>query len=217
MWVAWTKRWSLSHLCSRSTCWKFFCVKENCCGKSNEPHQYCHIFLACKGRLQSANVSTTTINILTTPRRARSTLFVEWVEMWACCVWCLWWWVPWMLWVLHVVTPFLSDSIDTCSDQKDAQWIRFQRNSSSLWCFLTLEPFINFVTPRKLQIICQKFFKNKNSLRKLRFYHQQFYFPSSMTKFMNGALPRFRLHSKPAFHICLAACWMSRCLILSPS
>lgn len=39
--------------------------------------------------------------------------------MWACWLLCLWWFA-WTLWVLHVVTPFLSDSIDTCNIQKDS-------------------------------------------------------------------------------------------------
>lgn len=75
-------------------------------------HQYCHIFLAWSGRLQRANVRTTTMSILTTPRLARSTLLVECVDM---CVWCLMWLLwPWTLCVRHVETPFLSDSIETC-------------------------------------------------------------------------------------------------------
>lgn len=44
--------------------------------------QYCHIFLAWNGRLQTANVSTTTMSIRTTPRRARSTLRDKWLKWW---------------------------------------------------------------------------------------------------------------------------------------
>ena len=72
-------------------------------------HQYCHIFRAWNGRLQRANVSTTTISMRITPRRARSTLLDEWDT----CVS----WVPCRWWKLfcagHVVTTTLSDSTDT--------------------------------------------------------------------------------------------------------
>lgn len=71
-------------------------------------HQYCHIFLACSGRLHRANVNTTTISILTTPLRALSTLFVEWADI-------CWWCCRWTLWVRHVVTPPRSDSTETWS------------------------------------------------------------------------------------------------------
>lgn len=42
--------------------------------------QYCHILRAWKGRLHTANVSTTTMSMRTTPRRARSTLRDRWLK-----------------------------------------------------------------------------------------------------------------------------------------
>lgn len=44
--------------------------------------QYCHILRAWKGKLHTANVSTTTISIRTTPRRARNTLRDRWLKWW---------------------------------------------------------------------------------------------------------------------------------------
>lgn len=40
-------------------------------------HQYCHILRAWKGKLQSANVSTTTISMRMTPRRALRMLYED--------------------------------------------------------------------------------------------------------------------------------------------
>lgn len=81
--------------------------------KMASTHQYCHIFLAWNGKLQTAKVSTTMISIRITPRRARNTLFDE-CDTWYICG--PWWWCRW--WKLcvrkEVVVTALSESTDTC-------------------------------------------------------------------------------------------------------
>lgn len=80
---------------------------ENC------TYQYCHIFRACTGKLHTANVRTTIISIRITPRRARSTLFVEFDTWYVCAPCWLWQCRWWKLCVRHVVVTILSESTET--------------------------------------------------------------------------------------------------------
>lgn len=77
-------------------------------------YQYCHIFLACNGKLHKANANTTNISMRITPRRARNTLLDEWDTWYNCVPWCLWW----KLCVRHVVVITLSESTDTWNRRK---------------------------------------------------------------------------------------------------